>query len=108
MKLIPLNDWAVIRPTVAAAKTAGGLYIPDTAKEKPQEGTVVSIGPGAYEDEKVDKKKGDKKERRFIPTSVKPGEKVLYERYAGSTHTINGEELVLVREKDILGILTDK
>lgn len=106
MKLKPLNDWAVIRPTDAAEKTAGGLYIPDSAKEKPQEGVVEAIGPGAYEEEKFDKKKKDKKDRRFIPSSVKPGELVLYERYAGQTYTIGGEDLVLVRERDILGILS--
>ena len=104
MKLIPMNDWAVIRPTVAAEKSAGGIYIPDTAKEKPQEGVVESIGPGAFEDEKGDDKKA-KKARRFVPTTIKPGQKVLYERYAGKTYTIGGEELVLVRERDILGII---
>lgn len=106
MKLKPLNDWAVIRPTDAAEKTAGGLYIPDSAKEKPQEGVVEAIGPGAYEEEKFDKKKKDKKDRRFIPTSVKPGDLVMYERYAGQTYAIGGEDLVLVRERDILGILS--
>jgi len=106
MKLKPLNDWAVIRPTDAAEKTAGGLYIPDSAKEKPQEGVVEAIGPGALEEEKFDKKKKEKKDRRFIPTSVKAGEFVLYERYAGQTYTIGGEDLVLVRERDILGILS--
>jgi chaperonin GroES len=108
MKLIPLNDWAVIRPTDAAQKTAGGLYIPESAKEKPQEGVVEAIGPGAYEEEKAGKKKEDKKERRFIPTTVKPGERVLFERYAGQTYSIGGEELLLVRERDILGILSGK
>jgi chaperonin GroES len=106
MKLKPLNDWAVIRPTDAAEKTAGGLYIPDSAKEKPQEGVVEAIGPGAYEEEKFDKKKKDKKDRLFIPTSVKPGDLVLYERYAGQTYSIGGEDLVLVRERDILGTLS--
>jgi chaperonin GroES len=108
MKLKPLNDWAVIRPTSAPEKTAGGLFIPDTAKEKPQEGIVEAIGPGAYEEKKADEKKDEKKERRFIPTTVKPGAKVLYEQYAGKTYTIGGEELVLVRERDILGILSGK
>jgi chaperonin GroES len=107
MKLKPLHDWAVIRPSKAAAKTAGGIYIPDTAKEKPQEGVVEAIGPGAYEEEKQDRKKGEKTERRFVPTTVKPGEQVLYERYAGQSYSIGGEDLVLVREKNILGILSD-
>ncbi len=105
MKLKPLYDWAVIRQTVAAEKTAGGIYIPDTAKEKPQEGVVEAIEPGAYKEEKVGEKKEEKKERRFIPTSVKPGEKVLYERYASKTFSIGGEDLVLVHERDIVAIL---
>ncbi len=106
MKLQPLNDWAVIKPAVAQEKTAGGIIIPDSAKEKPQEGVVEAIGPGAYEEEKSDGKKDGKKERKFVPTTVKPGERVLYQRYAGTTYKIGGEELVLVREKDILGIIT--
>ena len=110
MNLKPMNDWTVIRPTDAAEKTAGGLYIPDSAKEKPHEGVVEAIGPGAYEEEKYGRKKDDKtagkKERKFIPTSVKPGDLVLYEHYAGQTYTIGGEDLVLVREKDILGTLS--
>ena len=106
MKLKPMNDWAVIRPSDAAEKTSGGLYIPDSAKEKPQKGVVEAIGPGAYEEEKYGKKKDKKKERKFIPATVKPGDVVLYERYAGQTYTIEGEDLVLVRERDILGILS--
>ena len=106
MKLKPMNDWAVVRPSDAMEKTAGGLYIPDSAKEKPQKGVVEAIGPGAYEEEKYGKKKTDKKDRKFIPTSVKPGDLVLYERYAGQTYTIDNEELVLVRERDILGVLS--
>lgn len=106
MKLKPMNDWTVIRTSDAAEKTAGGLYIPDSAKEKPQEGVVEAIGPGAYEEEKFGKKKAEKKDRKFIPTTVKPGDLVLYERYAGQTYSIGGEDLVLVRERDILGILS--
>ena len=106
MKLKPMNDWAVIRPSDAAEKTAGGLYIPDSAKEKPQEGVVEAIGPGAFEEEKYGKKKDLTKKRKFNPTTVKPGDLVLYERYAGQTYAIEGEDLVLVRERDILGILS--
>jgi len=106
MNLKPLHDWAVIRPAGAEEMTAGGLIIPDTAKEKPQEGVVEAIGPGAYEEEEHRRKKKDeKKERRFVPTTVKPGDRVIYERYAGRTYTISGEERILVRERDILGIL---
>ncbi len=103
MKLKPLHDWAVIVPSEAESRTAGGLYIPDSAKEKPEEGVVEAIGPGAYEEEKRGKKKGEKKERKFVPTIVKPGDRVLYERYAGQTYKIDNEERILVRERNILG-----
>jgi chaperonin GroES len=105
MKLKPLHDWAVIVPSEAESRTAGGLYIPDSAKEKPEEGVVEAIGPGAYEEEKRGKKKEEKKERKFIPATVKPGDRVLYERYAGRTYTIDNEERILVRERDILGLI---
>jgi chaperonin GroES len=105
MKLKPLHDWAVIVPSEAESRTAGGLYIPDSAKEKPEEGVVEAIGPGAYEEEKRGKKKDEKKERKFVPTIVKPGDRVLYERYAGQTYKIGNEERILVRERDILGLI---
>jgi len=108
MKLRPLHDWAVILPSTGDEMTAGGLYIPDTAKVKPQEGVVEAVGPGAYEEEKRGKKKEEGKERKFIPTSVKPGDHVIYERYAGQTYKINGEERILVRERDILGTMTGR
>src|SRR5271169_2150576 len=88
--------------------TGGGIIIPDTAKEKPHEGVVEVIGPGAFEEEKYGKKKVDKKERRFIPTTVKPGDTVLYEQFAGQTYTVIGEELILVRERNILGIVPER
>jgi chaperonin GroES len=105
MKLKPLHDWAVVVPSEAESRTAGGLYIPDSAKEKPEEGVVEAIGPGAYEEKKRGRKKEEKKERKFIPTTVKPGDRVLYERYAGQTYKIDNEERILVRERDILGLL---
>jgi chaperonin GroES len=108
MKIKPLNDWAVIVPSEAMTRTAGGLFIPDAAKEKPAEGTVEAIGPGALEEEKWEerkKEKGKKKERKFIPTSVKPGERVMYDRFAGQKIEVGGDERVLVRERSILGIL---
>ena len=107
MKLKPLHDWAVIRPSAADERTAGGLHIPDTAKQKPEQGVVESIGPGAYEQEKYGKKKKEQKERKFIPTTVKPGDHVLFERYAGQTYDTGAEELILVRERDILGLLPE-
>ena len=108
MKVLPLQDWAVLRPAEAEAVSAGGLYIPDSAKEKTQEAVVEAIGPGAYEEEKFGKKKKGDKERRFIPTTIRPGDRVLYEKYADRSYTIDHEELVLVRERDILGILLER
>jgi chaperonin GroES len=105
MKVKPLNDWVVIIPDEAEGRTAGGIYIPDSAKDKPAEGVVEAVGPGAYEEEKPGKKERGKKERKFIPTSVKPGDHVLYEKYAGQRITLGPQERVLVREKNVLGYL---
>ena len=71
----------------------------------PEIGRIEAIGPGAFEEEKRTRKKSGKKERRFVPTVVKPGDRVVYGRYAGQTYNIDGEERILVRERDILGIL---
>jgi chaperonin GroES len=108
MKLRPLHDWAVIQPSDAEERTAGGLYIPDSARDKPHEGVVEAIGPGAYEEEKFGKKKKEGEERKFIPTTVKPGDRVLYKSYAGEAYIVGDEERMLVRERDILGILPEK
>ncbi len=110
MKIRPLHDWAVVRQSSGEEKTAGGLYIPDSAKEKPEEGEVIAIGEGRYKSKDEDKpraksKKADE-EKVFVKTTLKPGDKILYEKYAGSKVTINGEEFVMVREENVLGILT--
>lgn len=101
MKLRPLSNWALIRPSAASDKTAGGIYIPEVAKEKPVEGEVLAIGDGRWEEEKD--AKGKLKEKKFVKTSLKPGTRVMYEKYAASKVEIDGEELVLVREENILG-----
>ena len=109
MKIRPLHDWAVVKQSSSEERTAGGLYIPDTAKEKPQQGEVIAIGEGRwkYKDEDAYRpgKKKSSEEKVFVKTTLKPGNKILYERYAGSKVTINGEELVMVREENVLGIL---
>jgi chaperonin GroES len=110
MKIRPLHDWAVVRQSAGEEKTAGGLYIPDTAKEKPQEGEVVAIGDGRWKekDEDTYKSRSKKKstdEKVFVKTTLKPGDRILYEKYAGSKVTVNNEELVMVREENVLGIL---
>ncbi len=101
MKIRPLNDWALIRPGVEAEKTASGIIIPDVAKEKPQEGEVLAVGQGHYKEE--EDKKGKVIERKFVPTVIKPGDRVMYEKYGVTKIEIDGEELVMVREDSILG-----
>ncbi len=90
----PLSDRVLVRPDSAEEKTSSGIIIPDSAKEKPQRGTIVAVGDGKYEDGKK------------IGMSVKKGDKVLYGKYAGTEIEIDGEELMIMREADILGILT--
>lgn len=85
----PLADRILIEPTAAETTTASGIIIPDTAKEKPQEGTVIAAGPG-----KVDE-----------PTTVKVGDKVLYGKYAGSELKLDGKDYLIVKESDLLGII---
>ena len=89
----PLGDRVVVRPEPAEEKTASGLYIPDAAKEKPQRGKVVSVGPGRVEN-------GTK-----IDMTVKPDDVVLYGKYAGTEINIGEEDLLIMRESDILGIV---
>ena len=92
MKLNPLSDRVVVRPKAAEEKTASGIILPDTAKEKPQIGEVVAAGPGRMSDS-----------GQLIKMTVKKGDKVLYGKYSGSE--IDGEELVIMRESDILATL---
>lgn len=102
MKIRPLNDWVVLQEAEPETKTSSGIIIPDVAKEKPQWGTVVAAGPGAYRDEKG---KGKDKEKKFIPTEVKPGDRVLFEKYMAKEFETAGQKIAMVREEYILGIL---
>ena len=92
-KIKPLSDRVLIQPAPAEEKTESGIIIPDSAKEKPQEGTVVAAGPGKVEN-------GNK-----IEMSVSEGDKVLYGKYSGTEVTLDGEEYLIMRESDILGIV---
>lgn len=103
MPIRPLQDWALIRLSQEKDITAGGIVIPDAAKEKPQEGEVLAIGEGRFK-EKMDKK-GHVTEKNFVKTTLKPGNKVLYEKYASVEVPLEANDLVMVREDDILGIL---
>ncbi len=101
MKIKPLHDWVVIIETEPQEVTAGGIIIPESAKEKPQWGIVDSMGTGIYE-EADPKKKGD---RKFVPTEVKVGEEVLFEKYMAKEFTVDSQKVVMVRESSILGVL---
>jgi chaperonin GroES len=94
MKVRPLNDRVLVLRIEGVEKSAGGIIIPDTAKEKPQEGKVVGVGPG---------KLNDKGER--IPLEVKENDRVLFGKYAGSDIKIDGVEHLILREEDILGVM---
>ena len=97
MKFRPLHDRVVVKRIDAEAKTAGGIIIPETAQEKPQEGEIVSAGPGA-----IDEKTGKR-----TPLEVKAGDHVLFGKWSGSEVKLDGEELLIMKESDIMGVLTD-
>lgn len=105
MGLRPLQDWILIEQAEAKEKTAGGLIIPETAKEKPVEGRVLAVGKGRWEalEKKGGSKPKGKEEKVFKPTVIKPGDQVLYEKYGTTKIDLDGKELVLVRESDVLG-----
>jgi len=94
MTFRPLHDRVLVRRVEAEEKTAGGIIIPDTAKEKPQEGEVVAVGEGARDED------GER-----IAMDVKPGDKILFGKWSGTEVTLDGEELLIMKESDILGII---
>lgn len=94
MKIVPLGDRVVVRPLQAEEKTKGGIVLPDTAKEKPQEGEVVAVGKGRTLDNGT-----------LAPLEVKAGDRVLYGKYSGNEIVLDGEELMIMREEDLFAIL---
>ena len=94
MKFRPLGDRVVVRRITADEKSAGGIIIPDTAKEKPQEGEIVSVGPGARNE------RGE-----LVALDVKAGDRVLFGKWSGAEIKIDGEDLVIMKEADVLGIV---
>jgi len=94
-KLTPLADRVVVRGLDEGEQRRGGLYIPDTAKEKPQQGEVIAAGPGRF----------DERGGQRIPMDVKVGDRVLYGKYSGTEVTIDGEQLLILRESDVLAIV---
>ncbi|MBK7107177.1 MAG: co-chaperone GroES [Ignavibacteriae bacterium] len=94
-KIKPLEDRVIVKPSNAVEKTKGGIILPDTAKEKPIEGTIVATGPGRIKDD-----------GNAISMNVKVGDKVLYGKYSGNEITIDDEQYLIMRESDIFGILS--
>ena len=96
MKFRPLHDRVVVKRIEAEEKTAGGIIIPDTAKEKPQQGEIVSVGPG-----------GRDESGRLVPLDVKAGDRVLFGKWSGTEVKIDGVEFLIMKESDIMGILEE-
>ena len=94
MNIRPLNDRAIIEPLAAEEKTAGGIIIPDTAKEKPAEGVIIAVGPGGRD------AKGKRHE-----LSVQKGDRVLYGKWSGTEVKVDGKDLLIMKESDIMGII---
>ncbi len=95
MSFTPLHDRVLVRRLEGEEKTSGGLIIPDSAKEKPQEGEVIAVGEGARKDS-----------GELIPMAVKAGDRILFGKWSGTEVKIDGEELIIMKESDILGIIT--
>jgi chaperonin GroES len=96
MKFRPLHDRVVIRRVDEIGKTTGGIIIPDTAKEKPMEGEVIAVGPGARGDNGV-----------LVPIGLKPGDRILFGKWSGSEVKIDGEDLVIMTESDVMGVIEE-
>ena len=94
MKFRPLHDRVVIRRIEGEEKTKGGIIIPDTAKEKPQEGEVIAVGPGARDEN-----------GKLVPLDLKAGDRVLFGKWSGSEVNIDGEDLLIMKESDIMGVI---
>jgi chaperonin GroES len=94
MNLKPLGDRVIVKPMEAEEKTKGGIILPDTAKEKPIEGTIVAAGPGKVSDD-----------GKVVKMEVKVGDKVLYGKYSGTEVTVDGEEYLIMRESDVFAII---
>ena len=97
MKFRPLHDRVVVRRLEQDEKTAGGIIIPDTAKEKPQEGEVVAVGPGARDEQ-----------GKLQPLELKAGDRVLFGKWSGTEVKIDGEELMIMKESDVMGVIEGK
>jgi chaperonin GroES len=97
MKFRPLHDRVVVRRIESDEKTAGGIIIPDTAKEKPQEGEIIGVGPGARDEA-----------GKLIPLDVKVGDRILFGKWSGTEVKLDGEDLLIMKESDVMGVVEGK
>jgi chaperonin GroES len=97
MKFRPLHDRVVVRRVESEERTAGGIIIPDTAKEKPQEGVIVAVGPGARDET-----------GKLVPLDVKAGDRILFGKWSGTEVRLDGEDLLIMKESDVMGIVEGK
>ena len=97
MKFRPLHDRVVVRRVESEEKTVGGIIIPDTAKEKPQEGEIIAVGPGARDET-----------GKLIPLDVKVGDRILFGKWSGTEVKLDGEDLLIMKESDVMGIIEGK
>ena len=97
MSFRPLHDRVLVRRIEEEEKTAGGIIIPDTAKEKPMEGEILAVGPGVRNEQGA-----------LTPLDVKKGDRILFGKWSGTEVTMNGEELIIMKESDVMGIVEDK
>ena len=97
MKFRPLHDRVVVRRIESEAKSAGGIIIPDTAKEKPQEGEIIAVGPG-----------GRDEAGKLIPIDLKTGDRILFGKWSGTEVKIDGEDLLIMKESDVMGVIEGK
>ena len=97
MKFRPLHDRVVVRRIDAEEKTTGGIIIPDTAKEKPQEGEVIAVGPGARDES-----------GKLVPLDLKAGDRILFGKWSGTEIKLDGEELLIMKESDVMGVVESR
>ena len=97
MKFRPLHDRVVVRRVESEEKTVGGIIIPDTAKEKPQEGEIIAVGPGARDEA-----------GKLVPLDLKVGDRILFGKWSGTEVKIDGEDLLIMKESDVMGVIEGK
>ena len=107
MGLRPLHDWIIVKSADELEQSAGGIFVPESAQEKPKQGTILAIGGGREKEDKDEKdcklKPGEKPAKVFVKTFLKPGQVIIYDQWAGQKVELDGEDLMMVKENEVLG-----